>query len=75
MNKIDLLIVQKNKLFFQLEKKKGQTVNMAGLMFSEDESVSGWINSSVKDIKFKLPKTFAELDRLTTNIHMHVSTI
>ena len=62
MNKIDLLIMQKSKLFFKLEKKRGQNVNMAGLMFSEEESVSGWINRFVKDIKFKMPKTFAELE-------------
>ena len=54
--------MQKSKLFFQLEKKKGMQVNMAGLIFTEEESVSGWINRSVKDIKFKLPRTFAELE-------------
>ena len=62
MNKIDLLIMQKSKLFFQLEKKKGLQVNMAGLIFSEEESVNGWINRSSKDIKMRKPKSFAELE-------------
>ena len=44
MNKIDLLIMEKSKVFYQLEKKKGQNVNMAGLIFSEVESVSGWMD-------------------------------
>ena len=29
---------------------------MAGLIFSEEESVNGWINRSEKDIKFRKPK-------------------
>ena len=62
MNKIDLLIMQKSKLVFQLEKKKGLQVNMAGLIFSEEESVNGWINRSSKDIKMRKPKSFAELE-------------
>ena len=56
MNKIDLLIMQKSKLFFQLDKKKEMQVNMARLIFSGEESVSGWINRSTKDIKFRQPK-------------------
>jgi len=55
LNKIDLAIMQKCKLFYQLEKKKGQSVNMAGLLFTEEESVAGWINTTEKDIKFKNP--------------------
>ena len=62
MNKIDLLIMQKSKLFFQLEKKKGMHINMAGLIHTEEESVNGWINRSAKDIKFRKPKTYAELE-------------
>ena len=59
VNKIDLL--QKSTLFFQLEKKKGLNVNMAGLMFTEEESVNRWINRSTKDIRFKKPKMFEEV--------------
>ena len=33
MNKIDLLIMK--KMFFQLEKKKGMHINMAGLIYTE----------------------------------------
>ena len=54
--------MQKSKLFFQLEKKKGLQVNMAGLLFSEEESVNGWINRSSRDIKFRKPKSFEELE-------------
>ena len=62
LNKIDLLIMQKNKLFFQLEKKKEMQINMARLIFSEKEAVNGWINRSTRDIKFRKSKTFAELE-------------
>ena len=54
--------MQKSKLFFQIEKKKGLSVNMTGLLFSEEESVKGWINRTEKDIKFKKPNTYAELE-------------
>ena len=54
--------MQKSKMFFQLEKKKGLNINTAGLIFSEEESVNGWINRSEKDIKFRKPKTYAELE-------------
>ena len=56
VHKIDLMIMQKSKLFVQLEKKKGFNVNMAGLMFTEEESVNGWINRTTKDIRFRKPK-------------------
>ena len=35
---------------------------MAGLIFSEEESVNGWIDRSSKDIKMRKPKSFAELE-------------
>ena len=54
--------MQKSKLFFQLEKKKGLQINIAGLIFSEEESVNGWMNRSTRDIKFRKPKTYAELE-------------
>ena len=54
--------MQKSKLFFQLDKKKGMHVNMAGLVFTEEESASGWMNRSIWEIKFKLHTTFAELE-------------
>ena len=54
--------MQKSKLFFQLKTKEGMQFYMAGLIFSEEESVNGWINRSTRDIKFRKPKTFAELE-------------
>ena len=51
--------MQKSKLFFHLEKKKGMHINMAGLIYTEEESVNGWINRCAKDRK---PKTYAELE-------------
>ena len=68
MKKINLLIMQKSKLFLKLEKKKGMQINMAGLIFSEEESVNGWINRSTRDIKFRKPKMYAELE---TRDHRH----
>ena len=64
MNKIDLTIMQKSKLFYQIEKKKGHSINMAGRLFTEEESVTEWINISEKDIKFRKPKTYAELETI-----------
>ena len=55
MTKLDQLLMQKSKNFYMLVKKKGCNVNVAGLLFTEKEAVSGWIKRSVRDMKLKLP--------------------
>ena len=49
--------------FYQLEKKKGQNVNLAGLMYTEEESISGLINRNEQLIKIKMPINFDELEK------------
>ena len=46
-----------------MEKKKGLSINLAGLMFSEEESIAGWINRNEKFVKMKMPTTFDELEK------------
>ena len=41
MNKIDHLIMQKSKDFYLIQKKKGMAINIAGLLFTEEDSISG----------------------------------
>ena len=53
----------KSKNFYQVEKQKGQSINLAGLMYSEKESIAGWINRNEQIIKMKMPTTFDELEK------------
>ena len=41
MSKVDHLIMQKSKDFYLIEKKKGNAVNIAGLIFTEEDSIMG----------------------------------
>ena len=43
ITKLDHLLMLKSKSFYQVEKKKGLSLNLAGLIFSEEESIAGWI--------------------------------
>ena len=63
MSKLDQLLMQKSKNFYQLEKKKGCNFNVASLIFTEDESITGWVNRCAKDIKLQLPTDFDELEK------------
>ena len=51
ISKIDHLLMLKSKSFYQLEKKKGHDINLAGLMYSEEESIARWINRNEQVIK------------------------
>ena len=62
MSKIDHLLMHKSS-FFQLEKKKGTNVDLAGLIFTEDESISGWANRTEQVIKVRTPNNFDELEK------------
>ena len=63
ITKIDHMLMLKSKSFYQLEKRKGLNVNLAGLIFSEEESISGWINRTEDVIKMKMPGNFDELEK------------
>ena len=62
MSKVDHLIMQKSKDFYLIQKKKGNAVNIAGLIFTEEDSISGWVNRQEKDLKIKMPDTFDKLE-------------
>ena len=62
MNKIDHLIMQKSKDLYLIQKKKGSAINIAGLLFTEEDSISGWVNRQEKDLKIKMPDTFDKLE-------------
>ena len=53
--KLDHLLMLKSKSFYQVEKKKGLSINLAGLIFTEEESIAGWINRTENIIKMKMP--------------------
>ena len=63
ISKIDHLLMLKSKSFYQLEKKKGHNINLAGLMYTEEESIAGWINRNEQFIKMKMPTNFDELEK------------
>ena len=63
ISKIDHILMLKSKSFYQLEKKKGRNINLAGLMFTEEETIAGWINRSEDVIKMKMPSNFDELEK------------
>ena len=62
ISKIDHMLMLKSKSFYQLEKKKGQNINLTGLMFMEEESIAGWINRNESVIKMKMLNSFDELE-------------
>ena len=65
MTKIDHLLMQKSKGFSLVQKKKGIAVNVAGIMFTEEDSFSGWVNRQVKVLEMKMPDNF---DRVETRV-------
>ena len=75
MSKLYQLLTQKSKSFYQLEKNKGLTVNVAGLIFTEEESISRWINRSERNIKIKMPTNFDELESMIADTFWNVLTI
>ena len=63
MSKLDNLIFQKSKDFFTLEKRRGLNIKCFGLMFTEEDVKTNWINRKVGDLKISLPTTFGELEQ------------
>ena len=62
MSKLNQLLMQKSKNFYMFEKKKGCSINVAGLLFTEEEAISRWVNRSATYIKLKLPTNFNKLE-------------
>ena len=48
--------------FLPAAEKKGMLVNVAGLLCTEEDSISGWVNISVKDLNLKMPTKFDKLE-------------
>ena len=63
MSKLDNLIFQKSKDFYTLEKRRGADIKCFGLMFTEEDVKTNWINRKLGDLKFSLPTTFEELEQ------------
>ena len=42
-------------------------VNIAGLIFTEEESTSGWVNRQVKDLRIKMPENFDKLESFSSS--------
>ena len=40
--------MQKSKDFYLLEKKKGNTINVDGLVFTQEDSISVWVHRQEK---------------------------
>ena len=62
MTKIDHLLMQKSKDFFLIQKKKGSPVNVQGILFTEEDSVSGWVNRQVKDLRIIMLDDFVKVE-------------
>ena len=62
MTKIDHLLMQKSKDFFLIQKKKGSPVNVQGILFTEEDSVSGWVNRQVKDLRIIMLYDFVKIE-------------
>ena len=63
MSKLDNLIFQKSKDFYTLEKSRGLDNKCFGLMFTEEDIKTNWINRKLGDLKTSLPTTFEELEQ------------
>jgi len=46
-----------------LEKRRGLNIKSFGLMFTEEDIKTNWINRKVGDLKISLPTTFEELEQ------------
>ena len=63
MSKLDNLIFQKSKDFYTLEKRRGSDIKCFGLIFTEEDVKTNWINRKLGDLKISLLPTFEELEQ------------
>ena len=54
MSKLGNLIFQKSKGFYILEKRRCSNIKCLGLIYTEEESISGWIHRNKQVIKMKM---------------------
>ena len=55
MSKLDNLIFQKSKDFYNLEKWLGSSIKCFGLVFTSQDVISSWVNRKLDDLKIKMP--------------------
>ena len=63
MTKLDNLIFQKSKDFYTLEKRRGPSIKCLGLVFTEEDVKTNWVNRKLEDLKIKIPTNFDELEQ------------
>ena len=63
MSKLDNLIFQKSKDFFIFEKRSGNSPKCFGLIFTEENAKSNWINRKFGDLNINLPQSFEALEQ------------
>ena len=63
MTKLDNLIFQKSKDFYTLEKRRGSSIKCFGLIFTEEDVKTSWVNRKLEDLKIVLPTNFEELEQ------------
>ena len=63
MTKLDNLIFQKSKDFYTLEKRRGSSIKCFGLIFTEEDVKTSWVNRKLEALKTVLPTNFEELEQ------------
>ena len=63
MAKLDNLIFQKSKDFYTLEKRRGSSIKCFGLIFTEEDVKTSWVDRKLEDLKIVLPTNFEELEQ------------
>ena len=63
MSKLDNLVFQKSKDFYILEKRRDANIKCVGLLFTEEDVKTNWVNRKVGDLNIELPTTFEELEQ------------
>ena len=63
MSTLDNLIFQKSKDFFILEKRKGNSPKLFGLMYTEENAKTNWTNRRLGDLSINLPQSFEKLEQ------------
>ena len=60
---VDNLVFQKSKDFFSLEKRKGNSPKLFGLMYTEENAKINWTTRRLGDLPINLPRSFEELEQ------------
>jgi len=75
MSTLDNIIFQKSKDFFVLEKRNGGSPKLFGLMYTEENAKTNWINRRLGDLPGNLPQSFEKLEQFKMVIYLSVSDV